>query len=66
MKLKGSSDLRNRAKKRRRDDDRDISERVALGQAQPTSQALLMDSRLQNQDSHSGHFKYDSDAEIDN
>eukprot|EP00922_Rhytidocystis_sp_ex-Travisia-forbesii_P015825 GHVS01023586.1.p1 GENE.GHVS01023586.1~~GHVS01023586.1.p1 ORF type:complete len:421 (+),score=85.55 GHVS01023586.1:79-1341(+) len=35
--------------KRNRDDDRDISERIALGQAQPTSQESLFDARLFNQ-----------------
>lgn len=35
--------------KRARDEDRDISERVALGQAKPTAQESLFDSRLFNQ-----------------
>jgi len=37
--------------KRNRDADRDVSERIALGQAQPTSQESLFDARLFNQTS---------------
>ena len=32
-----------------RDVDRDISEKIALGQAQPTSKDTMIDSRLYNQ-----------------
>ncbi|CEM37592.1 unnamed protein product [Vitrella brassicaformis CCMP3155] len=35
--------------KRDRDADRDVSERIALGQAQPTSQETMYDARLFNQ-----------------
>lgn len=43
-------DVHQRAgKKRNRDEDRDISEKIALGQAKPTSQEGLFDSRLFNQ-----------------
>lgn len=35
--------------KRTRDEDRDISEKIALGQAKPTAQEGLFDSRLFNQ-----------------
>jgi SNW domain-containing protein 1 len=36
-------------KKKGRDDDRDISEKIALGQAQPSKKDTMVDSRLYNQ-----------------
>uniref|UniRef100_A0A7S0B6F3 SKI-interacting protein SKIP SNW domain-containing protein n=1 Tax=Pyrodinium bahamense TaxID=73915 RepID=A0A7S0B6F3_9DINO len=43
-------ELAGKTNKKSRDDDRDISERIALGQvAQPTSQEALYDARLFNQ-----------------
>mmetsp|Transcript_109227 Transcript_109227/g.319732 ORF Transcript_109227/g.319732 Transcript_109227/m.319732 type:complete len:541 (+) Transcript_109227:68-1690(+) len=43
-------ELAGKTNKKSRDDDRDVSERIALGQAaQPTSQEALYDARLFNQ-----------------
>lgn len=45
-------ELAGKTNKRSRDEDRDVSERIALGQvAQPTSQEALYDARLFNQSS---------------
>jgi len=35
--------------KTERDNDRDVSEKIALGQAQPTSKEAMFDQRLFNQ-----------------
>jgi SNW domain-containing protein 1 len=40
---------RDREKANPRDEDRDISEKIALGQAQPTSRDTMIDARLYNQ-----------------
>ena len=44
-----------------RDQDRDISEKIALGQAQPTSREAMFDQRLFNQSSGLGHGFGDED-----
>jgi SNW domain-containing protein 1 len=40
---------RQEVKRKGKDEDRDISERIALGQAQPTKKDTMIDSRLYNQ-----------------